>query len=192
MRLVKGKLKRHQISWKPSGAFLLRFVYLHQDSICWIRLFSFDQIRNIRSVSMLYIEDDIRKRFSDSEMMTIQKLVKQECRNGIVTEKRLRKLYADIFPMVNKQQYFLCQSMRIKLGKQKPNLWLISNSLSQCTFQFPNNCINIIVGKFANSLLSGILSPICQSSLQNYGQWQQRVRKSFSFLPILHICFWLV
>ena len=51
---------------------------------------------------MLVVGPNIRRKFKDSEIIFLQKLVHQECRNGVLTEKRLRKIYADIFPMVRK------------------------------------------------------------------------------------------
>ena len=49
---------------------------------------------------MMYVEDDVRKRFTDAEMILLQDLVNQEFSAGVVTERGLRNLYSDIFPMV--------------------------------------------------------------------------------------------
>ena len=42
----------------------------------------------------------MRNKFGDSEIFMLQNLVHQECRNGVITENKLRKIYGDIFPMV--------------------------------------------------------------------------------------------
>ena len=41
-----------------------------------------------------------RSKFADSEIQILQGLVHQECRNGRISEGKLRRVYGDIFPMV--------------------------------------------------------------------------------------------
>ena len=60
-------------------------------------------MKDITSVTMLVVGPNIRRKFKDSEIIFLQKLVHQECKNGVITENRLRKIYDDIFPMVSKQ-----------------------------------------------------------------------------------------
>ena len=64
-------------------------------------------MKQTRSVSMMYVEDDVRKRFSDAEMILLQDLVNQEFSAGVVTERGLRNLYSDIFPMVMPPKFML-------------------------------------------------------------------------------------
>ena len=42
-----------------------------------------------------------RSKFADSEIQILQRLVHQECRNGRISESKLRRVYGDIFPMVD-------------------------------------------------------------------------------------------
>jgi len=46
-----------------------------------------------------------RSKFADSEIQILQRLVHQECRNGRISESKLRRVYGDIFPMGNAIKY---------------------------------------------------------------------------------------
>ena len=44
-------------------------------------------------------------KFSGPEVLVLQRLVQQECQNGLISEKMLVKVYADMFPMGNVSKY---------------------------------------------------------------------------------------
>ena len=44
-------------------------------------------------------------KFSNPEVLVLQRLVQQECQNGLISEKMLVKVYADMFPMGNVSKY---------------------------------------------------------------------------------------
>ena len=43
----------------------------------------------------------ILARFSESELLLLHRLVHQECDEGVLSEKKMRNVYADIFPVVS-------------------------------------------------------------------------------------------
>ena len=58
----------------------------------------------------------ILARFRESELLLLHRLVHQECDEGVLSEKKIRNIYADIFPVVFNifflNQFFLCDFQR--------------------------------------------------------------------------------
>ena len=44
-------------------------------------------------------------KFSEPEALILHRLVQQECENGLISEERLVKVYAEMFPMGNVSKY---------------------------------------------------------------------------------------
>ena len=46
------------------------------------------------------MDSNIQRKFTDPEVLLLQRLVRKECHNGFITENKLNKIYADVFPTV--------------------------------------------------------------------------------------------
>ena len=59
------------------------------------------QDQAVSSSSSPPTKTSILARFTEAELVTLHRLVHQECRDGVLSLKKLKNIYADIFPMVD-------------------------------------------------------------------------------------------
>ena len=58
------------------------------------------QDQAVSSSSSPPTKTSILARFTEAELVILHRLVHQECRDGVLSLKKLKNIYADIFPMV--------------------------------------------------------------------------------------------